>query len=57
MLINQLANNLLKGIQANNCRPRHRLKRAIRRTFFSKKYGNPFRAFDLVLFYINCGYI
>ncbi len=46
------------GIEGNNCRLRHRLKRAVRRTCcFSKKLDNHFKVFDLVFFYINYGYV
>ncbi|WP_426222715.1 IS1 family transposase [Psychrobacter sp. DWR1-2-3] len=46
------------GIESNNCRLRHRLKRAVRRTYcFSKKLDNHLKVFDLVFFYINYGYV
>ena len=46
------------GIEGNNCRLRHRLKRAVRRTCcFSKKLDNHLKVFDLVFFYINDGYV
>lgn len=46
------------GIEGNNCRIRHRIKRAVRRSCnFSKKLENHFKAFDLVFFYINNGYV
>ena len=47
------------GIEGNNCRLRHRLKRAVRRAYcLSKKLDNHFKVFfDLVLFYINYGYV
>lgn len=39
------------GIKGNNCRIRHRIKRAFRRSCnFSKKLDNHFKAFDLVFF-------
>ena len=42
------------GIEGNNCRLRHRLKRAVRKTCcFSKKLDNHLKVFDLVFFYIN----
>ena len=46
------------GIEGNNCRLRHRLKRAVRRTCcFSKKFDKHFKVFDLMFFYVNYGYI
>jgi len=47
-----------KGIEGNNCRLRHRIRRAFRKTCcFSKKLFNHFKAFDLAFFYINYGFI
>ena len=46
------------GIEGNNCRLRHRIRRAFRRTCcFSKKLYNHFKAFNLDFFYINFGYV
>lgn len=46
------------GIEGNNCRLRHRLRRAVRKTcYFSKKRENHFKVFNLVFFYINYGYV
>jgi len=46
------------GIEGNNCRLRHRIRRAFRRTCcFSKKLLNHIKAFRLAFFYINYGYI
>ena len=46
------------GIEGNNCRLRHRIRRAFRRTCcFSKKMLNHLKAFALAFFYINYGYI
>ncbi|MDR0681301.1 MAG: IS1 family transposase [Dysgonamonadaceae bacterium] len=46
------------GIEGNNCRLRHRIRRAFRKTCcFSKKLFNHFKAFDLALFYINFGFV
>jgi len=46
------------GIEGNNCRLRHRIRRAFRKTCcFSKKLYNHFKAFELAFFYINFGYI
>ncbi|MBF7694337.1 IS1 family transposase, partial [Acinetobacter pollinis] len=46
------------GIEGNNCRLRHRIRRGFRRSCnFSKKLENHFKAFDLVIFYINNGFI
>ena len=46
------------GIEGNNCRLRHRIKRAVRKTCcFSKKLFNHLKAFELAIFYINYGYI
>ena len=47
-----------KGIEGNNCRLRHRIRRAYRKTCcFSKKLFNHLKAFDLAFFYINYGFI
>jgi IS1 family transposase/transposase-like protein len=47
-----------KGIEGNNCRLRHRIRRAFRKTCcFSKKLYNHFKAFDLAFFYINYGFV
>jgi IS1 family transposase/transposase-like protein len=47
-----------KGIEGNNCRLRHRIRRAYRKTCcFSKKMFNHLKAFDLAFFYINYGFI
>jgi len=46
------------GIEGNNCRLRHRIRRAFRKTCcFSKKLRNHLKAFDLAFFYINWGYV
>ena len=46
------------GIEGNNCRLRHRLRRAVRKTCcFSKKLDNHFKVFDLVFYYVNYGYV
>ena len=46
------------GIEGNNCRLRHRIRRAFRKTCcFSKKLYNHFKAFNLAFFYINFGYV
>jgi IS1 family transposase/transposase-like protein len=46
------------GIEGNNCRLRHRIRRAFRKTCcFSKKMLNHFKAFNLAFFYINYGYV
>ena len=46
------------GIEGNNCRLRHRIRRAFRKTCcFSKKLYNHLKAFNLAFFYINFGYI
>lgn len=42
------------GIEGNNCRIRHRIRRGFRRSCnFSKKLENHFKAFDSTFFYIN----
>ena len=47
-----------KGIEGNNCRLRHRIRRAFRKTCcFSKKLFNHLKAFDLAFFYINFGFV
>ncbi|MEM6299568.1 MAG: IS1 family transposase, partial [Bacteroidota bacterium] len=44
------------GIEGNNCRLRHRVRRAVRKTCcFSKSLVNHKLAFALVFFYINFG--
>ena len=46
------------GIEGNNCRLRHRIRRAFRKTCcFSKKMLNHLKAFSLAFFYINFGYV
>jgi len=46
------------GIEGNNCRLRHRIRRAVRKTCcFSKKMCNHLKAFCLAFFYINFGFI
>ena len=46
------------GIEGNNCRLRHRIRRAFRKTCcFSKKLYNHLKAFSLAFFYINFGYV
>jgi IS1 family transposase/transposase-like protein len=46
------------GIEGNNCRLRHRIRRAFRRTCcFSKKMLNHVKAFMLAIYYINFGSI
>jgi IS1 family transposase/transposase-like protein len=46
------------GIEGNNCRLRHRIRRAFRKTCcFSKKLFNHLKAFNLAFFYINFGYV
>ena len=46
------------GIEGNNCRLRHRIRRAVRKTCcFSKIMFNHIKAFTLAFFYINYGYV
>ena len=46
------------GIEGNNCRLRHRIRRAFRKTCcFSKKLYNHIKAFNLAFFYINFGFV
>jgi IS1 family transposase len=46
------------GIEGNNCRLRHRIRRAFRKTCcFSKKWDNHLKAFNLAFFYINFGFV
>jgi len=46
------------GIEGNNCRLRHRIRRAFRKTCcFSKKFTNHIKAFNLAFFYINNGVV
>ena len=44
------------GIEGNNCRLRHRVRGAFRKTCcFSKKLKNHWKAFSMAFFYINYG--
>jgi IS1 family transposase len=46
------------GIESNNCRLRHRIRRAFRKTCcFSKMIYNHLKTFNLAFFYINFGYV
>lgn len=46
------------GIEGNNCRIRHRMKRLFRKSCcFSKKEENHYKIFNLVAQYINFGYV
>ncbi|MDR0562198.1 MAG: IS1 family transposase, partial [Spirochaetaceae bacterium] len=46
------------GIEGNNCRLRHRLRRVFRRTCcFSEKLFNHWKAFNMAFHYLNCGFI
>ena len=46
------------GIEGNNCRLRHRIRRVFRRTCcFSKTLFNHLKAFDMAFFYINYGFV
>ncbi|GHU12328.1 hypothetical protein FACS1894161_0310 [Spirochaetia bacterium] len=46
------------GIEGNNCRLRHRVRRAFRKTCcFSKKLFNHWKAFSMAFFYINNGFV
>jgi IS1 family transposase/transposase-like protein len=46
------------GIEGNNCRMRHRIRRVFRKTCcFSKKLFNHWKAFDMAFFYINYGFV
>ena len=47
-----------KGIEEDNCRLRHRIRRAFRKTCcFSKSLINHLKGFDMTFFYINYGHI
>ena len=47
-----------KGIEGNNCRLRHRIRRVFRRTCcFSKKLSHHIKAFELAFFYLNYGHV
>ena len=47
-----------KGIEGNNCRIRHRIRRAFRKSCnFSKKMENHVIAFEMTFFYINFGFV
>jgi IS1 family transposase len=47
-----------KGVEGNNCRLQHRIRRAFRKTCcFSKIVFNHSKAFDLASFYINFGFV
>ncbi|WP_092735917.1 IS1 family transposase [Riemerella columbipharyngis] len=46
------------NIEGNNTLLRHRIRRAVRKTFcFSKKLENHIKAFEIIFFYINFGWI
>ena len=46
------------GIEGNNCRLRHRVRRAFRKMCcFSKKLFNHWKAFSVAFFYINYGFV
>jgi hypothetical protein len=46
------------GIEGNNCRLRHRIRRVFRRTCcLSRKMYNHLKAFDTAFFYINDGFV
>jgi IS1 family transposase len=46
------------GIEGNNCRMRHRIRRAFRRTCcFSRKLRNHWKAFAMAFFYISYGFV
>ncbi len=59
----RIGKTFTKGIEGNNCRLRHRIRRAFRRscnrpaTRFSKKLENHIIAFELAFFYINFGFV
>ncbi len=54
----QIGKRYTVGIEGNNCRLRHRLRRAVRKTCaFSKKLDNHFKTFNMLFFYINYGYV
>ena len=54
----QIGKEFTKGIEGNNCRLRHRIRRAFRRSCnFSKKMKNHNIAFELAFFYINFGFV
>jgi len=47
-----------QGIEGSNCRLRHRIRRAFRRSCnFSKKLANHMKAFSLVFHYLNYGWL
>jgi IS1 family transposase len=56
-----IGNKYTIGIEGNNCRLRHRIRRAFRKTCcFSKKLFNhlsDWKAFNLAFFYINFGFV
>ncbi|MFT5451308.1 MAG: insertion element IS1 protein InsB [Moraxellaceae bacterium] len=54
----QIGKEHTAGIESNNYRLKHRLRRAVRKTYcFSKKFDDRFRTFNMVFFYINYGFI
>jgi IS1 family transposase len=53
-----IGKNYTVGIKGNNCRLRHRIRRAFRKTCcFSEKLFNHWKALNLAFFYINFGFI
>ena len=54
----RIGKEFTKGIEGNNCRLRHRIRRAFRRSCnFSKKLENHVISFELAFFYINFGFV
>jgi IS1 family transposase len=46
------------GIEGNNCRQRHRIRRVFGRTScFSKSVFKHLKSFDMAFFYINYGFV
>jgi IS1 family transposase len=46
------------GIEGNNCRQRHRIRRVFGRTScFSKSVFKHLKVFDMAFFYINYGFV
>ena len=52
-----VGNEYTVGIEGNNCRLRHRMRRIFRKTcYFSKKLLNHFKAFKMTVHYVNFGF-
>ena len=57
-VVHFIGKNYTEGIEGNNCRLRHRMRRLFRKTCnFSKKLFNHLKAFEMTINYINFGWV